>query len=93
MIHKNRGTEPPCWDCFPVLLEENKFLFQVYKLVAGQVIVAGMGEVLDLNICAVDVAFDAFDVPRELRNKYLHRLISMFRARLAERKEEQQEDG
>jgi len=92
-IHKGKGSVPPCDICFPPLLEDNKDLLRIYHLVANQVIVAGMGEVLDLNICAVEIAFDQFGVPRDLRPKYLARLMSMFRTRLAERKEEEYTDG
>ena len=77
----------------PSLEEANKVLFQIYQLVANQIIVAGMGEVLDLNICAIDVAFEYFEVPDGLRAKYLVRIMSMFRTRLAERREEEKEDG
>jgi len=92
-IHRNKGTEPPCFDCMPPLLRENTVLFEIYHLVANQVIVAGMGEVLDLNICAVEIALDRFEVPEELRIKYMLRLMSLFRARLLERKGEEHQDG
>ena len=71
----------------PLLLPDNATLFQVYNLVANQVIVAGMGEILDLNICAVEIAFSRFEIPEKLKTKYLLRLMSMFRTRLAERRE------
>jgi len=92
-IYRKKGVDPPCEGCFPTLTEENQLLFQVYQQVSGQVVTVGMGEVLDLNINAVEIVFDYFDIPRGLRLKYLRRLMSMFRTRLVERKEEEQTDG
>ena len=40
---------PPCDDCRPVSLEKNDEAIAIYGIVCNQIIVAGMGDVIDLD--------------------------------------------
>lgn len=62
-------------------------------MIGRQVIVAGMGEILDLNILSIEVAFDDFGISGETRSKYRNRLMGMFRKRIQDWKLERDEDG
>lgn len=51
--------EPPCDTCRVDLMPENQEAAEVYQVVRGQVITAGMdGRVIDLNFPAVKIVMD-----------------------------------
>ena len=47
------GTEPPCDNCYVELDEANVEIWHIYSLVRNQVKVTPMGDVIDLDHCAV----------------------------------------
>lgn len=56
------------------MLESNQEAISLYGLVAGQVIVAGMGEAIGLNFVAVKVVLDLYEVSdqRDCFERILH---------------------
>jgi hypothetical protein len=58
----NPPQEAPCGDCKPDLLPENKEALDVYLVVRGQIITAGMGTVVDIDIPAVKIVMDLLQV-------------------------------
>lgn len=58
---KPPGT-PPCESCRVELKEENREVARIYMETRGQVITAGMGDVVDINILAVMKLMDLYAV-------------------------------
>lgn len=54
--------EPPCKTCKVEPLKENEQAGLVYMLVRNQVILSPSGEIVDLNINAVNAVMDIYDV-------------------------------
>jgi len=52
--------EPPCEMCWVDLMPENRQAVEVYMIVRGQMITAGMGQVIDLSIPAVKIVMDLY---------------------------------
>lgn len=57
---------PPCESCWIELREENKDIARIYLEVRDQVITAGMGEVVDINILAVIKLMDLYGIKNQL---------------------------
>jgi len=72
----NPPKDPPCNTCRPVLLPENHAVVSVYMLTRGQMIVAGMGGVIDISIPAVKIVMDLLGV--EDQKDCLYKVIHLF---------------
>jgi hypothetical protein len=59
-VYNNRKPpeEPPCWKCKVDLLEENWEAAEIFTLCRGQVVTAGMGDVIDINLVPVMMVID-----------------------------------
>jgi hypothetical protein len=68
----------------PNILPENEEAFRVWQLVNGQVVTAGMGEVIDISFPAVEAAMEALDV--EDRKECFLKVIEISRTVIAEQK-------
>lgn len=77
---------PPCSNCRVELLPENSDAANIYSVVKGQVIVAGMGQVIGLNQLAVWEAIDRFQVINKL--DCFEKVVGTFNHILAKEKEE-----
>ena len=58
--------DPPCFQCRPPLMEENEDASNVYQLTRLQFVTAGMGQPIDIDIKAVKIAMDLFEVKNQL---------------------------
>ena len=58
----------------------------IYGVVWGQVVTAGMGEVIDLNLPAIKAALDMYEVPLQYQGKWSGRLMYAFREMIKIRK-------
>lgn len=69
-----------CEDCYPQLLPENYDAFTLWQLVQGQVIIAGMGEVIGLDHPAIWKDIDEYEKEfgRIDRWKNFNKLIQLF---------------
>ena len=73
--------EPPCESCRVELKEENKDIARVYMEARGQVITAGMGDVVDINILAVTKLMDLYGIKNQVEvlskvRKTFHHFLS-----------------
>lgn len=57
-----RGATPPCGECRKDPIEENTEAFEIWDYVRNQLIMTGMGDVLDIDFNAVAVAIDMLEV-------------------------------
>lgn len=64
------GRTPPCEKCLPPVLPGNREAFAVWEYCSGQVITAGMGEVLDISFPAVRIAIEELGM-RDSRELFL----------------------
>ena len=60
--NKSPVEDPPCNSCRPVLEEDSRGIVDVYFMTRGQIITAGMGTVVDINIPAVKIVMDLLGV-------------------------------
>lgn len=60
MAHEKLGTAPPCFECVPPYVPENQEALRLWPIVRNQVIVGGMGSVIDINHLAVWEDIDRF---------------------------------
>jgi len=77
---------PDCDTCRPKLLEENFETLQVWQLVENQVIVGGMGTIIDINIPAIIDVMKIIDVEDE--KQCLMNIVNAFRILNAEEQED-----
>lgn len=59
--------KPPCGQCRVDLLEENDQPGNIYMLTRGQVLMSGMGDIIDINIPAVKTVMDLYGVADQQR--------------------------
>ncbi len=76
---------PPCESCWVELNEENRDVGKIYLEARGQVITAGMGEIVDINILAVMKLMDLYGVKNQL--DCLRRIRKTFHHFLSKSKE------
>ena len=74
---RRRKKDPPCAACMPRLLPENEEALEVYQMVRGQWVTAGMGEVIDIDFKAVDIALDVLGV--EDRRECFKKVVAVAR--------------
>jgi hypothetical protein len=60
--HRIGGTDAPCETCRKEPSQQNADAYQIFLLVQNQVIVAGMGDILDLSFPAVQFAMDLYGI-------------------------------
>ena len=65
-LNARKGVEPPCWECKPEVLDANYDAVKVYQSVQTQVIMSGMGDVIDLNIVAVKIIMDLYKIRNQV---------------------------
>ena len=58
---RSPAEDPPCEDCRPAILEDNKDAFLIYSFVQNQYIVGPSGPV-DINHLAIWEAIDRFSI-------------------------------
>ena len=76
---------PPCESCRVELQVENEDAARIYQIVRGQMIIAGNGQVIDLNHLSVWAAIDAYGV-RD-RTGCFEKVVNLFHAILKEWRE------
>lgn len=59
-MHKNRNPSlnPPCNTCRIDLIDSNQNAGKVFMMCRGQIITAGMGDIIDINLLAVKAVMD-----------------------------------
>ena len=85
-IWKNKNSSPPCMDCIPFLNENNEEIVSVYTMVANQVIVAGMGTVIDIDFNAINFIMNLYEVKN--RKVCFEKVVMLFRHFLEESRKE-----
>ena len=76
--------EPPCDACRVGLLEENYEVADVYIMCRNQVITAGMGEIIDINLQTVKTVMDLYGVKNQ--RECMEKVTTTFRHFLSQRK-------
>lgn len=76
--------EPPCDTCRVDLLEENYEVADVYIMCRNQVITAGMGEIIDINLQTVKTVMDLYGVKDQ--RECMEKVSKTFRHFLSQRK-------
>ena len=76
LIYERKGAEPPCLDCSPIMYSENEEAFGIFPIVYNQILFAGMGEPIGLNLIAVKAVFDIMKV--ENQKECLMKILVMF---------------
>jgi len=66
---EKKGIVPACDSCLPDLLPENYPIYQVWQLVSGQWIVAGMGDPIAINHLAIWELLDRYGEELGVENK------------------------
>lgn len=71
----------PCESCRVELREENREAARIYMETRGQVITAGMGDVVDINILAVTKLMDLYGIKNQVEmlnkiRKTFHHFLS-----------------
>ena len=71
-------------DCIPFLMENNQEAISVYSMVTNQIIVTGMGNVIDIDFKAIDFIMNLYDI----QNKKIcfEKVVLLFRHFLDESK-------
>jgi|WetSurMetagenome_2_1015567.scaffolds.fasta_scaffold106009_2 hypothetical protein len=82
-FHAKRGESTPCDTCIPIPIQENADAVNVYMMVRNQVVTAGMGRVVDLNIPAVKYVMELYGVKDQ--KDCLSRIMKIFHTLLQER--------
>lgn len=77
--------DPPCEKCRVDLLDENHDAGTVYLMCRNQVITAGMGEVIDINLQTVKTVMDLYGVKNQ--RECMEKVSKTFRFFLSKRKE------
>jgi hypothetical protein len=75
----------------PDMLPENEEAFKVWQLVNGQVVTAGMGEVIDISFPAVEIAMEALDV--EDRKECFLKVVEISRTVIAAQNKKAKEES
>ena len=70
---------------------ENREAFAVWEYCSGQVVTAGMGEVIDISFPAVEIACRVMGV-RDWRETFV-KVVEIARAFIAARKQAEKNDG
>lgn len=60
-----KGKETPCGECMPQAMEENKEAWMIFQISRNQLIVGGMGGVIDINIMAVKTVMDLYEIENQ----------------------------
>ena len=78
MLYSERvpPQDPPCNTCRTELLEENEDVAQIYMMTRRQYIISATGQVIDINIPAVKIAMDLYQVKNQ--KECLLRIINLF---------------
>ncbi len=63
----------------PAIHPLNREAWEVYQLASKQVIVGGMGDVIDMDFKGLDLAMEMIDVPRNRRRDVFTRALSLGR--------------
>lgn len=84
---------PPCDTCRVDLLPENEVAGNIYLETRGQVLTAGMGQVVDINHLAVEAAVRRRRVPLKMRQRVFEQVVRVFHHFLKEGEEAGGEDA
>jgi hypothetical protein len=79
--------EPPCETCRVDLLGENYEAAEIYIMCRNQVITAGMGEIVDINLQTVKTVMDLYGVKNQ--RECMEKVSKTFRHFLNKRRDEQ----
>ena len=80
-------SEARCENCRVDLMEENQDAGKVYIMCRNQVITAGMGEVVDLNLQTVKTVMDLYNIKDQ--RECMEKVTKTFRHYLSKRRDEQ----
>ena len=84
---------PECEDCFPLLFPENSVAVDLYMLCCNQVIVSGMGDLIDLDYKAVIGVMEMEGIEdKKLQSRYMKQIKRIFqiaKEKFEERKEKE----
>jgi hypothetical protein len=86
--HKRKKKATPCSKCMPPLLPQNEDAAFIYFKVQTQVLVAGMGDIIDLNYLAVEYVMRLYKIEDEAAT--LERVVAAYRRILKEKKDEKE---
>lgn len=73
---RNPPDKPPCESCKVNLLEENQDAGKIFQICRGQIITAGMGDIIDINILAVKAVMDIEGIQNQ--KVCLQKVLTMF---------------
>ena len=80
-------SESRCEKCRVDLLEENQDAGTIYIMCRNQVITAGMGEIIDINLQTVKAVMDLYGVKNQ--RECMEKVTKTFRHFLSQRRDEQ----
>ena len=80
-------SESRCEKCRVDLLEENQDAGTIYIMCRNQVITAGMGEIIDINLQTVKAVMDLYGVKNQ--RECMEKVTKTFRHFLSQRRNEQ----
>ena len=66
----------------------NYFAWELYQKLSGQVIVAGMGEVLGINFLAIDFIFNLYEIEQSERLILFEKILAIDTVRCKERSQQ-----
>jgi len=81
-MKKRKGEIPDCEECLPPLDEKNKDVYTVYSLVCNQVIVSAGGDILDVQISAVEAGIKRLHVEHYRQDEVFRRVVALIRSNL-----------
>lgn len=78
----------------PDLWVSNFFAWELYQKLSGQVIVAGMGEILGINFLAIGFIFDLYEVDDQIEKQVLfEKILAIDTVRCKERSQQMQKQA
>lgn len=77
-MHRRRGREPDCESCMPPLSPQNEETIEVYQYVKDQVITAGMGQPIAVNLMAVEFVMRMLGIPPERQRRVMERTLTVW---------------
>lgn len=80
-------SEARCENCRVDLLEENQDAGTIYIMCRNQVITAGMGEIIDINLQTVKTVMDLYNIKDQ--RECMEKVTKTFRHYLSKRRDEQ----
>lgn len=74
-----RGKTTPCDECMIELLPKNYKAFKTFAMTQNQMIVTGMGDIIDIDFLAVEKAMTILRIPIEQQEKCWEKVKKIFK--------------